>query len=299
MTGVMMTYRRGSFRTTRAFRFIWVLLLVSLPVVSQDSSETPVYMADMAISEGRLEEAEDILSKSLEDAGDEEAVSILWRLSKVVFLQSSRYKSRFEAGGRNADGSRITRRDVIESFGRGVEFGDRAVSLFETTGAGADEAYLAYYWRGTNIGQQGNVRGLLASLFAIDDIRSNMEKTIAMEPAFPDPHFVLCQMYTRVPGWSRETAVKYGRTALRLHEDRVRRGEDDWDPEFVIILSGALAAFAKDADGRDRKDDLLSEAAGLLRGCRNHVVSDPGYDDSTRAAKLERIDAFLEDTGLD
>ncbi len=291
--------------TTRLLLPFCLMLLVAFIVRPQDSSDSRsiphgdttalLAEADSALSAGRLEEVYEILLAGLDTAGNEESVAILWRLSKAAFLRATRHKARYEAGERNPDGSRITKGDVIDSFGRGVRFGTRAVSLYETYGAGAEDAYLAYYWRGTNIGQQGNVRGLLASLFAIDEIRSDMEKAIALEPSFPDPHFVLCQMYTRVPGWSREAAVEYGRTALELHEERVRRGEDEWDPEFAIILSGALTALARGKRGR--KDALLSEAVELLIECREHVRTDIRLDEETRSARLERIHAYLADAG--
>ncbi len=110
------------------------------------------------------------------------------------------------------------------------------ISRLEAAAAHADDAIeLApdiaepYFWKGAAIGLQGQIRGVLNSLFMAQSLRDYAEMTLERDPGHAEAHYMLGQLYRELPGWpisfgDRDRAVRHARLSIELHEEAYQAG---------------------------------------------------------------------------
>jgi tetratricopeptide (TPR) repeat protein len=82
-------------------------------------------------------------------------------------------------------------------FSQGIYYAKKAIDL-------AADKPDGYYWLGVNYGVYGEARGVLKSLFLVDDIKEAMNKVIELNRAYEDggPDRVLGRVYFKLPGFA-------------------------------------------------------------------------------------------------
>ncbi|TVQ26118.1 MAG: hypothetical protein EA382_05970 [Spirochaetaceae bacterium] len=110
----------------------------------------------------------------------------------------------------------LTDRETIVLLEEAAAHADRAIEI-------APDLADPYFWKGATIGLQGQIRGVLNSLFMASSLRDYAEKTLERDPEHAEAHYLLGQLYRELPRWpisfgDRERAVRYGRRSIELHE---------------------------------------------------------------------------------
>ncbi len=167
----------------KAFFLLLGVLSLSLPVFSQDSADLIAQadhlyleMKDMAAAE----EARDLYLKAVQMA--DHNYEAFWKLSRIYYYIGSNSKSKKE-------------KKII--FSQGIYYAKRSVEL-------EPEKPDGYYWLGVNYGVYGEARGVLNSLFLVDDIKEAMNKVIELDRAYEDggPDRVMGRVYFELPGFA-------------------------------------------------------------------------------------------------
>ncbi len=83
-----------------------------------------------------------------------------------------------------------------------------------------------HYWYGVLIGRVGEERGILVSLFLVDDVVREMETVVRLDPSHAGAHHVLGVLYRVVPGrplsiGDKKKAVEHAELAVRHAPDNV------------------------------------------------------------------------------
>ena len=133
-------------------------------------------MRDMATAE----KARDLYMKARDLA--ENKYEPFWKLSRILYYIGDNSES-------NKD------KKVI--FSQGIYYAERAVAL-------EPEKPDGHYWLGVNYGVYGEARGVLKSLFLVDDIKREMNKVVELDRSYEEggPDRVLGRMYFKLPGFA-------------------------------------------------------------------------------------------------
>lgn len=133
-----------------------------------------------------------------------------------------------------------------------------------------------HYWYGVLIGRVGEERGVLVSLFLVDDVVREMETVIRLDPSHGGAHHVLGVLYRVVPGWplsvgDKQKAVEHAELAVKNAPDDLlyrlglaeaylaagRRGEAVATLREVLTMPGKEPV--NDERYRQRARELLAE----------------------------------------
>lgn len=169
----------------RAKSFFLVILFFSFSfsLFSQDAEdliaqadELYLEMKDMATAE----KARDLYLQALEKAGNK--YEPLWKLTRILYYV-----------GDNTE----TKKEKKLIFKSAIEYAKQAVEL-------EPEKPDGYYWLGVAYGVYGEARGVLKSLFLVDDIKEAMRKVIEIDQSYEEggPDRVLGRVFFKVPGFA-------------------------------------------------------------------------------------------------
>jgi tetratricopeptide (TPR) repeat protein len=245
-------------RVKKALTSVLLLMLVAAAGFSDSFSEM-IEQIDLMDDEKIYDEQIPILEKALTSANDGQKIAILWRMARANLNIAWRYKILLDNDEKDEMGNPVTKTQVLALYDRGENWAAEAIEIFERTGANREEAVEAYYWRASNVGQWGQTKGILASLFRTGPMKADLKKAIELDPEHADSYYVLSKMYEAVPLWSRNQAVKYGRESVRLEEILVRTGEkDEFDISKPVALAKALVA--RNWSSRKRGDNTTDKA---------------------------------------
>ncbi|MFQ6109495.1 MAG: tetratricopeptide repeat protein [Candidatus Aminicenantales bacterium] len=133
-------------------------------------------MKDMTTAEAALAKYREAL------AGGEDKYEVYWRISRILYYIGDHKEKKKE-------------KKTI--FSQGVYYAKKAVEL-------EPEKPDGYYWLGVNYGVYGETRGVLKSLFLVDDIKEAMNKVIELDRSYEDggPDRVLGRVYYKLPGFA-------------------------------------------------------------------------------------------------
>src|SRR5690606_9445160 len=86
----------------------------------------------------------------------------------------------------------------------------------------------AHYWQAVLMGRIGEERGILQSLFMVDDIMRAVQRTLELDPEHGGAHLVASQVYRKAPGWplsvgDRKKALEHALEAVRLSPGETTR----------------------------------------------------------------------------
>ncbi len=246
--------------------------VLALTTVGAQSFDEAVTRCDDLYDEDRQEEAISVIEPLLKGASDDQKVAIYWRLARSHQKLAWPYKILFQTKEPDEKGNRVRKNDVLDKYDIGIEYASKAIDLYENKGAGEDEAANAYHWRAVNTGQWAQTKGILSSLFRAGDMKDDLQNAVRLDPTLADSWYVLCSMFTAVPGWSKEQAVEYGRKAVELENQKVASGEkDEFYQGIHIGLAEALVARGWDQKKRgDNKTDA-QEARELVMPHKNRI----------------------------
>jgi tetratricopeptide (TPR) repeat protein len=117
----------------------------------------------------------------------------------------------------------------------------------------------AYFWKSSNIGKAGQLRGVLASLGEAGNMRDLLKEAIKIDDDFPDPYYVLGQLYAKLPGWpisfgSIENAVSLARLSIDKMEGAFAKGKrEELNYDYYTQLASHL--WQRNWDERKRRDE--------------------------------------------
>lgn len=158
-----------------------IFMSFSLSLFSQEADELiaqadELYleMKDMATAE----KARDLYLKAFEVAEDN--YEAYWKLSRILYYV-----------GANTE----IKKEKKAIFQQAIEYAKKAVEL-------EPEKPDGYYWLGVNYGVYGEARGVMKSLFLVNDIKKAMNKVIELEHSYEEggPDRVLGRVFFKVPG---------------------------------------------------------------------------------------------------
>lgn len=167
----------------KIFFLVFIFLSFSLSLFCQDAKELiaqadALYaeMKDMAAAREALSKYMDALVK-IDDRYD-----AYWRIARMHYYIGSHTE-------KNKD------KKII--FEQGIYYGRKAVELRPDRPDG-------YYWLGVVYGVYGEARGVLKSLFLVDDIKEAMNKVIEIDRSYEDggPDRVMGRVYFKLPGFA-------------------------------------------------------------------------------------------------
>jgi len=168
---------------TKAFCLLLVFLSCSFSLFSQEvdelvaqADELYTIMKDITTAE----KARDLYLKAMQVAEDKYEAT--WKLSRILYYVGSHKEKK---------------KDKKTIFSQGIYYAKRAVDLEPGKPGG-------YYWLGVNYGVYGEAKGVLKSLFLLNDIKRAINKVIELDQSYEDggPDRVLGRVYFKVPGFA-------------------------------------------------------------------------------------------------
>lgn len=172
-----------------------------------------------------------------------------WRLSRALCNLAGLH----EAAG-------IAVEAAIEMLDRAVARASRAIEL-------APDIAQSYFWRGASRILGATLQSRVAALFAASSTREDIVAAIERDTDEPEFYYVLCQVYTQVPGFpisfgDTDAAVSFGRKAVALHEEELARNE------VSKRYNGLYIELAKALWKRNWSVEQRAQAAARKRGER-------------------------------
>jgi hypothetical protein len=203
-----------------------VILLVPLCLFAQ-ASDTLKKVDDLH-DLGKYEEARTLALDAVSSAGPTEKAELYWRASRETMEI-----------GNNANDNKESKDAVLKIFEKGQEYADMAI-------AANPQNNLGYYWKSSNIGRWGQVKGILNSLFKAGPMKELLVKDLSLDSSHSDAYSVLGQLYRELPGaplsfGNTDAAVSLGRMAVDLRVKAVQAGtEKDLNYDFYHQLAKTL-----------------------------------------------------------
>ncbi|MBN2444714.1 MAG: hypothetical protein JXJ04_25385 [Spirochaetales bacterium] len=175
--------------------------------------------------------------------GDKEKTDVYWRLARVTLYL-----------GDEAEDNGKSKKEILEIFEKGEEFADKALEF-------DPENYLALYWKSSNMGRWGQVKGILDSLGKAGPMQKLLEKAININPEHADSYFVLGELYDELPGFpvsfgSIDNAVSLARKSIAIFEKDYAAGkEKKFIYGYYIKLAKHLEKRGWSASKRESKQE--------------------------------------------
>ena len=210
-------------------RIVLVALLSILPLstVVADIAQT-VQAADAFHEKGMYADARTLVLDAVSgvSAGKEQA-ELYWRAARETLEL-----------GDIAEAAKKPAADVLAVFTEGEGYADKAI-------AADPQNDLGYYWKSSNIGRWGQVKGILNSLFKAGPMKDLLVKELTLNAERSDAYYVLGQLYRELPGiisfGNVDAAVSLGRKAVDLRQAQVKAGtEPQLSYNFISELAKSL-----------------------------------------------------------
>ena len=203
----------------------FLLILVPLGLAFADTAQVTAE-ADALHDKGMYADAQKLILDAVPGASiGKEQAELYWRAARET-LQL----------GDDAETAKKPKEDILAFFTAGEGYADKAI-------AADPQNDLGYYWKSSNIGRWGQVKGIFDSLGKAAPMREFLVKDLSINPDRTDAYFVLGQLYREVPGWpisfgNIDAAVSLGRKAVDLRLAQVSSGAEK---EFVYNFATELA----------------------------------------------------------
>ncbi len=168
----------------RVRTFFLIFVFMSSSFLFPQGSEELIAQADQLYDQMKdMETAQaalDLYRKAV--PGTEDKYEAYWRLSRILYYVGAHTESKKE-------------KKII--FSQGIYYAKKAVES-------ESEKPDGYYWLGVNYGVYGEARGVLKSLFLVDDIKEAMNKVIELDRSYEDggPDRVMGRVYFKLPGFA-------------------------------------------------------------------------------------------------
>ena len=197
----------------RRFLAVCVILLIPLAAVLADAVQTTAE-ADALHDQGKYAEAKQLLLDSVASAASgKENAELYWRAARETLEL-----------GDQAEERKAPAAAILKIFEEGEGYANKAIE--------ADpQNDLGYYWKSSNIGRWGQIKGILNSLFKAGPMKDLLVKVVGLNHDRSDAYYVLGQLYRELPGrplsfGNADAAVSLGRTAVDLRFAQVQAGQE-------------------------------------------------------------------------
>jgi tetratricopeptide (TPR) repeat protein len=172
-----------------------------------------------------------------------------WRLARATL----------NIGDTDFTSGTITADQAIKLYEAGENYADLAIKLDASNPGG-------YFWKAANMGEWGQTRGILDSLFKAGPMRDNLRLALKYNPEMAEAFYVLGELYEKAPGWplsfgNVEYSISLGRKSVALMEQQAASGQQPgrYDIDY-ISLAGHLWARNWDAARRTgEQPDMLRQ----------------------------------------
>jgi len=143
---------------------------------------------------------------------------------------------------------------------------DRVVTRAESAISEDPSLADSYFWSAAALAQQGQIRGVLNSLFMAGEINDLAIEAVERDQDISEAWFLLGQLYRELPGrplsfGDNEYAVSFGRLSVELHEARLQ--EEDLPSryyDYYIQLAESLRTRNWSASRRRSRHPATAEA---------------------------------------
>jgi len=132
-----------------------------------------------------------------------------------------------------------------------------------------------HFWRVSNLGRWGEVRGMMKSLFLLPDVKAGYKKCLKLDPTFSGCLLATAVIDTRVPGFAggdSDRARKNFKKLLKLYPNHTRGMidlavllEDEGEEERAVALLKRVVAHQKPHFPGEWKKFDLPRAQQLLK----------------------------------
>jgi len=223
-------------------KMLLLLLLILFPLGLLCADPGITEQAEDMFEAGNFEAAISLIEHNLDDETDFARKSDLYtRLAKYTFQQA-----------KISERSGTPKQTLLALYSKGEAYADKAVQLDPTN-------HLAYFWRGSNSGMWGKLKGLFSALDRVKDMHDDFRRTVELEPGHSLAWFSLGQMYRRVPGGiisfgNKDYAVSLGRKAVDVMREQVRLGQID-GVRYDYYIELALSLHTRNWNLRKRETE--------------------------------------------
>jgi tetratricopeptide (TPR) repeat protein len=246
--------------------FVSILFVVLLaPLCRAQENGSLIQQADSLYAQrGDLARAREVLGKCQEALiKGEDSYGAYWRMARVEYWIG-------DHTGNNGDKKRI--------FEQGIYHAKKAVQL-------AGDKSEGHYWLGINYGVYGEAKGILKSLSLVKPIKEEMNKVLAMDPAFDDggADRVLGRVYHELPGFaggskkkslehllkSKEMGPRVGLTRIYLADTYLSMDEIEnarQELEFVVAMEPDPKLIPETAEEKEMARKRLEKKEFLKKG---------------------------------
>lgn len=194
---------------------------------------------------GRYEEARAVALEAAASADAAGKAELYWRASRETLEL-----------GDEAEDRKEPKDAILKIFEQGEAYADMAI-------AANPQNNLAYYWKSSNIGRWGQVKGILNSLAKAKPMKELLVKDLSLDANHSDAYYVLGQLYRELPGapisfGDVDAAVSLGRMAVDLRAQAVKLGtEKELSYGYYLQLAKSLwkrnLSAAKRASGMAKR----------------------------------------------
>ncbi len=165
--------------------FFIITLFLSIPFSAQDQNilKKADELFKLRKDTKKTKEAIDLLENHLKS--NPEDYNTLWRLSRLYYFL-----------GYHLEG-KIKKKHIKNYYEKAMNYGKEAVKLNPNGVEG-------HFWLGVGYGKYGEVRGVLKSLFLVDDIKKEMNEVIELSENYDcgGAYRVLGRLYFKLPGFA-------------------------------------------------------------------------------------------------
>jgi tetratricopeptide (TPR) repeat protein len=237
----------------------FLLILVPLSFAFADTSQAAAE-ADALHDKGMYADARKLILDAVPGASTgKEQAELYWRAARET-LQL----------GDDAETAKKAKADILSFFTEGEGYADKAI-------AADPRNDLGYYWKSSNIGRWGQVKGILDSLGKASPMRDFLVKELSINADRSDAYFVLGQLYREVPGWplsfgNIDAAVSLGRKSVDLRQAQAASGvEKEFVYNFAVELAKSLykrnwTVAARTTEQKNKAAKLGAAATPLEKG---------------------------------
>jgi hypothetical protein len=218
-------------------RVLIASFLILVPLCLFAASDA-IVKVDALHDQGRYAEARAAALEAVGAAGAAEKAELYWRAARETL----------ELGDAAEDAGQA-KDSILKIFEEGEKYADMAI-------AADPQNHLAYYWKSSNIGRWGQVKGILNSLFKAAPMRELLVKDLALDATHADAYHVLGQLYRELPGapvsfGNTDAAVSLGRMAVDLRAKAVQAGSEK-EPNFNFLLQLAKTLWKRNLSADKR-----------------------------------------------
>lgn len=262
-------------------RLFACVLLISAAVCLSAAGADIFSEADRLYEEESYQQGMLVLEQLLPTlTSDADKAGCNWRLARMQLFDAD-----------DAERAGASEKELLKLFKKGEAYGSRAIELEPS----AD----AYYWRTSNIGRWGEVKGILSSLSKADPMRKDLIKVLEYDDAYADAWYVLGRLYQLLPGGfisfgDVNYAVSYARRCIDVYDGEAFKisyykslGEALWKRDWS---AGKLNKEIKSINSRYKKGKSAYEK---MRGYEGHLGKEyvPEYMTSTLTEVSDREEA--------